>query len=210
MPIGAGLGARPSIPESVDGGHRMELDKRARPLTCRQRDISLPRETGHSGTEWQVGRFVCDRTTANRDLLTQSLSKALKDAKSFRIAFFGIDSLLLQKATDYPKIDLPFSDLRHSYDPVSDVREIAASSRRSPVPPVGPLKFALFRTPTSRPSNCLYRLGEQPIGIGANSTRKTQHSGRGANGRSRLASIGRIHQTNRIRARSQPRRLRRG
>ena len=36
----------------------MELDDRALPLTREQLDIWLAQETGHSGTEWQLGVLV--------------------------------------------------------------------------------------------------------------------------------------------------------
>src|SRR5215208_2722080 len=38
--------------------HSTQLDNRALPLTRGQLDIWLTQETGHSGTEWQLGLFV--------------------------------------------------------------------------------------------------------------------------------------------------------
>ena len=39
----------------------MELDDRALPLTRGQLDIWLAQETGHSGTEWQLGVLRANR-----------------------------------------------------------------------------------------------------------------------------------------------------
>ena len=47
----------------------MELDDRALPLTRGQLDIWLAQETGHSGTEWQLGLFVRIEGTVERDAL---------------------------------------------------------------------------------------------------------------------------------------------
>ena len=53
----------------------------------------------------------------------------------------------MQRPIDYSDIELAFHDLSGSADAVQEVREIASSIQRTPMPFAGPLfKFALFRT----------------------------------------------------------------
>ena len=59
----------------------MELDDRALPLTRGQLDIWLAQETGHSGTEWQLGLFVRIEGTVKPDLLEQAIRQAVQEAE---------------------------------------------------------------------------------------------------------------------------------
>ena len=64
-----------------------------------------------------------------------------------RAAFFEMDGQVLQRAIDYPDVELAFYDLSGSRHPVQEARGIASSIQRTPMPLAGPLfKFALFRT----------------------------------------------------------------
>ena len=55
----------------------MELDDRALPLTRGQLDIWLAQETGHSGTEWQLGLFVRIEGPVERDALGWAIRRAV-------------------------------------------------------------------------------------------------------------------------------------
>ena len=159
----------------------MELDDQALPLTRGQLDIWLAQETGHSGTEWQLGLFVRIEGPVKPDLLEQAIRQALQEAEPVRAAFFEVDGQVFQRAIDYPDVELAFYDLSGSRDPVQEARGIASSIQRTPMPFTGPLfKFALFRTRpdeyywftcchhiiidgighcAGRPSDCNYLLG---------------------------------------------------
>ena len=124
----------------------MELEDRSLPLTRGQLDIWLAQETGHSGTEWQLGLFVRIDGTVDRDAFEQAIHRAMTEAEPCRAAFVEVDGQVFQRAIDYA-VDLAFHDLSGSSDPVQEAREIAASIQRTPMPFTGPLvKFALFRT----------------------------------------------------------------
>src|ERR1700758_739965 len=125
----------------------MELDDRALPLTRGQLDIWLAQETGHSGTEWQFGLFVRIEGTVERDRLEWAIRRVVREAEPLRAAFFGVDGQVFQRVIDYPDVELAFYDLSCSSDPVQEVRGLASSIQRTPMPFTGPLfKFALFRT----------------------------------------------------------------
>ncbi|HWS92666.1 MAG TPA: AMP-binding protein, partial [Mycobacterium sp.] len=125
----------------------MELDDRALPLTRGQLDIWLAQETGHSGTEWQLGVFVKIEGTLRPDLLEQAISQALREAEPARAAIFEVDGQVFQRAIDYPDVEVAFYDLGGSHHPVQEARRIALSIQHTPMPLAGPLfKFALFRT----------------------------------------------------------------
>ena len=125
----------------------MELDDRALPLTRGQLDIWLAQETGHSGTDWQLGLFVRIEGTVERDSLEWAIRRVVQEAEPGRAAFFGVDGQVFQRAIDYPDVELAFYDLSCSRHPVQEARGIASSIQRAPMPLAGPLfKFALFRT----------------------------------------------------------------
>ena len=125
----------------------MELDDRALPLTRGQLDIWLAQETGHSGTEWQLGLFVRIEGTVDRDALEWAIRRVVREAEPVRAAFFEVDGQVFQRAIDYPDVELAFYDLSGSADPVQEARGIASSIQRTPMPFTGPLfKFALFQT----------------------------------------------------------------
>jgi hypothetical protein len=147
----------------------MELDDRALPLTRRQLDIWLAQETGHSGTEWQLGLLTRIKGTVKPDLLEQAISKALQEAEQCRVAIFEADRQVSQKAIDYADVKLDFYDLRGARDSVQEAREIASSIQRTPMSFSGPLfKFALFRT---RPDEhywfaCVHHIITDGLGVG--------------------------------------------
>ena len=125
----------------------MELDDRALPLTRGQLDIWLAQETGHSGTEWQLGLFVRIEGTVERDALEWAIRRVVQEAEPGRAAFFGVDGQVFQRAIDYPDVELAFYDLSCSHHPVQEAHQLASSIQRTPMPLTGPLfKFALFQT----------------------------------------------------------------
>ena len=125
----------------------MELDDRALPLTRGQLDIWLAQETGHSGTDWQLGLFVRIEGTVERDSLEWAIRRVVQEAEPGRAAFFGVDGQVFQRAIDYPDVELAFYDLSGSHDPVQEAHQLASSIQRTPMPLTGPLfKFALFQT----------------------------------------------------------------
>ncbi|WP_420492642.1 amino acid adenylation domain-containing protein [Mycobacterium servetii] len=125
----------------------MKRDDRALPLTRGQLDIWLAQETGHSGTEWQLGVLVRFDGTVEPDLLKRAISHAMGEAEPARAAIFEADGQVFQRAIDYPDIELDFHDLSDSRHPVQEARAMALSIQHTPMPPDGPLfKFALFQT----------------------------------------------------------------
>ena len=125
----------------------MELDDRALPLTRGQLDIWLAQETGHSGTEWQLGLFVRIEGTVERDALEWAIRRVVQEAEPGRAAFFEVDGQVFQRAIDYPDVELAFYDLSGSHHPVQEAHQLASSIQRTPMPLTGPLfKFALFQT----------------------------------------------------------------
>ena len=126
----------------------MELGDRAFPLTRGQLDIWLAQETGHAGTEWQLGLFVRIEGTVKPDLLERAIGHVAREAEPVRVAFFEVNGQVFQRVIDDPEVGLACYDLCGAGDPVQEAREIAASIQRTPMPLTGPLfKFALFRTP---------------------------------------------------------------
>ena len=125
----------------------MELDDRALPLTREQLDIWLAQETGHSGTEWQLGVLVRYDGTVQPALLEQAIRQVVREAEPARAAIFEVDGQVFQRAIDYPDVELDFYDLSDSRHPVQEVRRITSSIQSTPMLPAGPLfKFALFQT----------------------------------------------------------------
>src|SRR6478752_10795606 len=125
----------------------MRLDDRALPLTRGQLDIWLAHETGDSGTEWQLGLLIRVEGTVKRDVLERAIRQALQEAEPGRAAFFEVGGQVFQKAIDYSDVELAFHDLSGSDNAEQEVREIASSMQRTPMPFTGPLlKFELFRT----------------------------------------------------------------
>jgi amino acid adenylation domain-containing protein/non-ribosomal peptide synthase protein (TIGR01720 family) len=124
----------------------MELDDRALPLTRGQLDIWLAQETGHSGTEWQLGVLVRFDGAVQRGLLEQAIRHVMREAEPARAAIFEVGGQVFQRAGD-PEVELAFHDLSDSRHPVQEAREIAASIQNTPMPSGGPLfTFALFQT----------------------------------------------------------------
>ena len=125
----------------------MDLDDRALPLTRGQLDIWLAQETGHSGTEWQLGVLVRFDGTVERDLLEQAIRQVVQEAEPARATIFEVDGQVFQRAIDYPDVEVAFYDLSDSRHPVQEARGIALSIQDTPMPLAGPLfKFALFQT----------------------------------------------------------------
>ena len=100
----------------------MELDDRALPLTRGQLDIWLAQETGHSGTEWQLGVLVRFDGTVERDLLEQAIRHVMREAEPARAAIFEVDGQVFQRAIDYPDVEVAFYDLSDSRHPVQEAR----------------------------------------------------------------------------------------
>ncbi|WP_264992492.1 hypothetical protein, partial [Mycobacterium montefiorense] len=86
----------------------MELDHRALPLTRGQQGIWLSQETGHAGTEWQLGLFVRIEGTIRPDLLRRAIRQAVAEDEPSRAAFFELDGQVFQRAIDYPDVELEF------------------------------------------------------------------------------------------------------
>ncbi|MGD1209706.1 non-ribosomal peptide synthetase, partial [Mycobacterium seoulense] len=125
----------------------MELGDRALPLTRGQLDIWLAHETGHSGTEWQIGLFVTIDGRVQRDALKWAIRQAIEEAEPTRASFVEADGQVFQRAVDYPDVELAFHDLTASRDAVDEARRMALSIQRTPMPLSGPLfRFALFQT----------------------------------------------------------------
>src|ERR1700759_2076975 len=125
----------------------MDHDDRALPLTRGQLDIWLAQETGHSGTDWQLGVLGRFDGTVGRDLLEQAIRQVVREAEPARAAIFESDGQVFQRAIDFSDIEMGFHDLSDSRHPVQEAREIASSIQRTAMPSDGPLfKFALFKT----------------------------------------------------------------
>lgn len=128
-------------------GSRMDPNDRAFPLTRVQLDIWLAQETGHSGTDWQIGLLVKIAGPVERDALEWAIGRAMREAEPVRAAFVEVDGDVVQTVIDYPAIELDFYDMCGSDDPVREVQEVALSIQRTPMPFTGPLfKYALFQT----------------------------------------------------------------
>lgn len=124
----------------------MELDG-GRPLTRGQLDIWLAQEAALAGTDWQLGLLGRIAGRVDRDHLHDAIRLVVREAEPGRAAFFVTAGQILQRAIDYPDVQLDFYDLTGSEDTAREVGEIASSIRRKPMPLAGPLfKFALFQT----------------------------------------------------------------
>ncbi|MGE2813692.1 amino acid adenylation domain-containing protein [Mycobacterium heidelbergense] len=124
-----------------------EPDDRALPVTRGQLDIWLAQETGHSGTEWQLGLFVKIEGTVEPDALQWAIRRVVTEAEPVRAAIFEVNGQVFQKPIDYPDVELAFYDLTGSHNPVQEAHQITSSIQRTPMPLSGPLfKFALLRT----------------------------------------------------------------
>ncbi|MGF2947286.1 non-ribosomal peptide synthetase, partial [Mycobacterium sp. Lab-001] len=125
----------------------MTRDDRALPLTRGQLDIWLAQETGHAGTEWQLGVLVRFDGTIDPDVLKRAISQAMGEAEPARAAIVEADGQVFQRAIDYPDVELDFHDLSDARHPVQEARARALSIQHTPMSPAGPLfKFALFQT----------------------------------------------------------------
>ncbi|OBF63142.1 hypothetical protein A5787_15850 [Mycobacterium sp. 852002-50816_SCH5313054-b] len=125
----------------------MELDDRALPLTRGQLDIWLAQETGHSGTEWQLGVLVRFDGTVDRELLQRAIRHVMREAEPARAAVFEVDGHVVQRAIDCPDFELAFHDLSDTRHPVQEARRMALSIQHTPMPSDGPLfNFTLFQT----------------------------------------------------------------
>ncbi len=125
----------------------MELDDRTLPLTRGQLDIWLAQETGHSGTEWQLGVLVRFDGTVDRELLQRAIRHVMREAEPARAAVFEVDGQVFQRAIDYPDFELAFHDLSDTRHPVQKARRMALSIQHTPMPSDGPLfNFTLFQT----------------------------------------------------------------
>lgn len=139
------------------------------PLTRAQLDIWLDQETGHSGTEWQVGLLVTIGGPIDLEVLQWAIGRVMQEAEPLRVTCFEDDGQIYQKAIEYTDIELDFFDLTDSHDPVRDAEEMALAIQRTPMPFTGPLfRYALFQT---RPEEflvfgCFHHLVMDAAGIG--------------------------------------------
>ncbi|OBH39026.1 non-ribosomal peptide synthetase, partial [Mycobacterium sp. E183] len=125
----------------------MQLGEQALPLTRGQLDIWLAQETGHSGTEWQIGLFVRIDGRVQRDALKWAIRQAVEEAEPARACFVEADGQVFQRPIECSDIELAFHDLTGSDDAIEEARRIALSIQRTPMPLTGPLfRFALFQT----------------------------------------------------------------
>ncbi|WP_256714764.1 non-ribosomal peptide synthase/polyketide synthase [Mycobacterium colombiense] len=128
-------------------GQPTDRDDWGYPLTRGQLDIWLSQETGQLGTEWQLGLFVRIEGAVDREALEWAIRRAVGEDEPGRAAFFEADGQVVQRAIDYPDVELAFYDLRGSDHAVEEAHELASSIQRTPMPFSGPLfKFALFQT----------------------------------------------------------------
>jgi amino acid adenylation domain-containing protein/non-ribosomal peptide synthase protein (TIGR01720 family) len=120
---------------------------RAFPLTRAQLDIWLAQETGHSGTDWQIGLLVKIEGALDRDALEWAIQRVIGEAEPVRVAILEDEGRVLQKAVDNPDVSLDSYDLSSALDPAREAREMALAIQRSPLDFAGPLfRFALFQT----------------------------------------------------------------
>jgi hypothetical protein len=77
----------------------MELDDRALPLTCEQRDIWLAQHASHAGTECQLGLFARIEGTVDLDLPEQASRQALQEPLSVQRAPMPVSGLLFKSAS---------------------------------------------------------------------------------------------------------------
>jgi hypothetical protein len=126
---------------------RMELDDQALPVTRGQLNIWVAQQTGHRGTEWQLGVLMRIEGPVEPCLLEQAIRQVVHEAEPLRAAFFEVDGQVFQRVIDDPDIGLAFHDLSGSRDPEREAREMASAIQRTPMPFTGPLiNFSLFRT----------------------------------------------------------------
>ena len=116
----------------------MELDRKGLPLTRGQLDIWLAEETGHSGTDWQLGVLVRFDGAVQRDVLERAIRHVMREAEPARAAIVELDGQVCQKAIDDPDVKLDFHDLSDSRHPVQEARAMALAIQRTPMPLGGP------------------------------------------------------------------------
>ncbi|OBG17975.1 hypothetical protein A5765_05100 [Mycolicibacterium celeriflavum] len=125
----------------------MDLNERALRLTRGQLDIWLSQETGHAGTEWQIGVLVRIDGTIEPHLLQQAIATVVNEAEPLRATFFEEGDQVFQRVIDHPDVQLSRYDLRGAEDPVQETYRLTSSIQRTPMPFDGPLfKFALLQT----------------------------------------------------------------
>jgi hypothetical protein len=205
----------------------MELEDRALPLTRRQLlDIWLAQETGHSGTEWQLGLFVRIEGTVKPDLLEQGISKAMREAEPCRAAFFEVEFAAAANHKEFLRTayisyrDTQRRQLANVLRDIADERAPASLINETVhLIETGVLGMSMQRPFISRTQlpgrlRRVYSHGHltlhRPIGIGVIMTSNTRHSDRAANGRRRVGSTRRSQQANRIRTCLRNHRVRRG
>ena len=117
------------------------------PLTRGQLDIWLSQEAGLVGTGWQLGLLGRIAGRVNPAHLQEAIRRAAREAEPGRASFFLVAGQVVQRAVDYPDIELDFYDLTGFENPAQAVQETAAAIQRIPMPLSGPLfKFTLFQT----------------------------------------------------------------
>jgi len=125
----------------------MDCDAHARPLTRAQLDIWLAQETGHSGTDWQIGLLVKFEGHLDREALEWAIQRVIHEAEPVRVSICEVDGRVMQRVVDYPSIELDVRDLTSAADPVGDAHLAAVEIQRTPMPLSGALfRFGLFQT----------------------------------------------------------------
>src|ERR1700751_261854 len=103
----------------------MGVADRVLPLTRGQLDIWLAQQTGRFDAEWHIVTFDVIEGTVEPDVLGQAIPPVFAEAETARAAFFEVDGQVLQRAIDYPEVELPFYDLKHLQDPVQEAHRLA-------------------------------------------------------------------------------------
>ncbi|WP_156425237.1 non-ribosomal peptide synthetase, partial [Mycobacterium sp. GA-1285] len=125
----------------------MDHDERPLPLTRGQLDIWLSQETGHAGTQWQIGVLVRIHGAVQPELLQQAIRTVVDEAEPLRVVFFQQGDQVFQKVVDFSAVELDHHDLSDLPDPTQEVHRLASSIQRVPMEFDGPLfKFALLQT----------------------------------------------------------------
>ena len=146
----------------------MKSDNCAFPLTRAQLDLWLAQETGHSGTEWQVGLLVKIEGAVEHDLLEWSIRRVVQEAEPVRIGCFEQNGEVFQRVLDNPAVELAFYNVSRSPHAVQDVHEMASAIQRTPMAMAGPLyKFVLFQMASDEFYffACLHHIVADGIGI---------------------------------------------
>ena len=142
-------------------------DEREFPLTPGQLDIWLAQEISGSAAEWILTNLVAIDGAAELEVLKRTIRLVVAEAEPLRTVFYEAGGRVVQRAADYPDFDVCVHDLRGASDPAAEVRRLAASMGRTPMPLDGPLfKFALASTANDETYivNCFHHIAVDGFG----------------------------------------------